>query len=197
MSTALVIGDVQAGILETFPWSRTVLGPLQSLLPQARATGVHLIYVRAALRGTQADIPQRNPIATWMAGAGELFHEDSPQTRIHPDIAPSPDEPVVTKRRVSAFTGTDLDSMLRARDVHSIVLAGVATSGVVLATLIAAVELDYAVTVLTDCCADQDEAVHTLLTTVVFPGRGARILTASDWITEISDSRALGERPAD
>jgi nicotinamidase-related amidase len=194
MSTALIIGDVQTGIISTFPWSRTVLVPLRRVLTQARITGIPVIYVRAALRGIPADIPQRNPVAAWMAGAGELFHEASPDTQVHPDIAPLPNEPVVTKRRVSAFTGTDLDAILRARGVTSLVLAGVATSGVVLATLIAAAELDYAITVVADCCADQDDTVHTLLTTTVFPGRGARVLTSQDWIAEtIADD----PRPAD
>jgi nicotinamidase-related amidase len=63
-----------------------------------------------------------------------------------------------------------------------VILTGVATSGVVLATLLAAVELDYGVTVLADCCADEDDKVHSLLTTAVFPGRGARVTSSEDWI---------------
>ena len=183
MSSALIIGDVQQGILDTFPWSRCVLAPLQPVLTHARDRGVAVVYVRAALRGLDEDIPQRNPIASWMAAAGDLFLETSPETQIHPEVAPRPGEPVLTKRRVSAFTGTDLDAVLRAREVTSIVLAGVSTSGVVLATLLAAGELDYSITVLSDCCADQDEKVHEMLTATIFPGRGARVLTAAEWMS--------------
>jgi branched-chain amino acid transport system permease protein len=182
MPTALIIGDVQTGILDTFPWSRTVLPPLQQALTHARTSAVPVIFVRTALRSIDADIPKRNPIAAWLADSGDLFRESAPETQVHPAVAPDHDDPVVTKRRVSAFTGTDLDAVLRARNVTSLVLAGVATSGVVLATLLSAVDLDYAVTVLADCCADQDQAVHALLTTTVFPGRGARVTSAEGWM---------------
>jgi nicotinamidase-related amidase len=182
MTTALIIGDVQTGILDTFPWSRTVLPPLQEALAHARASAIPVVFVRTALRGIDADIPKRNPIASWLASSGDLFREGTPATQVHCAVAPLDDEPVVIKRRVSAFTGTDLDALLRARNVTSVILTGVATSGVVLATLLAAVELDYGVTVLADCCADEDDKVHSLLTTAVFPGRGARVTSSEDWI---------------
>jgi len=75
----------------------------------------------------------------------------------------------VIKRRVSAFTGSDLEVLLRAFDIRHMVLTGIATSGVVLSTLTEAADKDYRVTVLADCCADGDEEVHRVLITKVFP----------------------------
>lgn len=184
MATALIVGDVEVGILDTFSWAQRILTPLQAVLRHARASNVPVIYVRAALRSTEADIVARNPIASWMFGLGDLFDESSPSTDVHPDVAPLDGEPSVIKRRVSAFAGTDLDSMLRARGVTSIVLTGVATTGVVLATLLAAADLDYGVTVLSDCCADQADDVQAMMMTTVFPGRGARVLTSAEWIAD-------------
>jgi nicotinamidase-related amidase len=182
MATALIIGDVQTGIVETYPWTRSVLEPLAALLPPVRAHGTPVIYVRAALRPDQAEVPARNPIATWMFISGEIFQESSPATSIHPDIRPLPGEAVLTKRRASAFTGTDLEAILRARDVTEVAIAGVATSGVVLATLLDAVERDYAVTVLRDGCADAEPDVHEFLLDRIFPGRGAQIVSCQDWV---------------
>ena len=65
----------------------------------------------------------------WSAGFADQF------TQIHPGIAPQEGDIVVTKRRVSAFTGSDLEVILRAQAIQHIVLKGIATSGVVLSTL--------------------------------------------------------------
>jgi nicotinamidase-related amidase len=53
-----------------------------------------------------------------------------PSTEVHESIAPQPGDIVVTRPRVSAFAGGDLDVVLRARGIHSLVLTGIATSGV-------------------------------------------------------------------
>jgi nicotinamidase-related amidase len=80
---------------------------------------------------------------------------------------------------VSAFEGTDLEMILRARDIETLVLLGIATSGVVLSTLLHAADADYRLFVLEDCCADLDQELHTCLVERVFP-RQATVLSAAD-----------------
>lgn len=58
------------------------------------------------------------------------------------------------KRRVGAFSTTDLEAFLRAQGVDTIVLAGFSTSGVILSTLCWAADRDFRVVVLKDLCAD-------------------------------------------
>jgi nicotinamidase-related amidase len=89
-------------------------------------------------------------------------------------------EVVVTKKRVSAFAGSDLELVLRAHEVTDLVLAGIATSGVVLSTVREAADRDYAITVLADLCLDGDDEVHRVLTEKVFP-RQADVINSSDW----------------
>jgi nicotinamidase-related amidase len=62
------------------------------------------------------------------------------------------------------------------------VLAGIATSGVVLSTIRQAADLDYELTVLEDGCADADPEVHRVLMEKVFP-RQASVITAQEWIS--------------
>jgi len=57
---------------------------------------------------------------------------EGPLGAIPPAIAPKEGEIVVTKHRVSAFAGTDLAMILGANDIDTLVLFGIATSGVVL-----------------------------------------------------------------
>ena len=69
--------------------------------------------------------------------------------------------------------------MVRA-GADALVLAGIATSGVVLSTLRQAADLDYRLTVLSDGCLDSDPEVHRVLTAAVFP-KQADVLTVGDW----------------
>lgn len=91
---------------------------------------------------------------------------------------------MVTKKRVSAFTGSDLDVVLRSLNVESLVLTGIATSGVVLSTLRQAADLDFEVTVLRDACADADAEVHRVLLDKVFP-RQAAVLDTDEWLRHL------------
>ena len=99
---------------------------------------------------------------------------------IYPEVQPQAGDIIVTKRRVSAFTGSDLEVILRSQNIQHIVLCGIATSGVVLSTLREAADRDYKITVLSDCCTDGDEEVHNVLIEKVFP-RQADVMTGREW----------------
>ncbi|WP_279582549.1 cysteine hydrolase family protein [Fodinicola feengrottensis] len=109
------------------------------------------------------------------------FTEADPHAAIDQSVAPRPGEIVVTKKRVSAFTGSDLEVVLRSAGIEHLVLTGIATSGVVLSTLRQAADLDYQLTVLSDGCFDPDPEVHQVLVGKVFP-RQAEVTTVDDWI---------------
>jgi nicotinamidase-related amidase len=101
--------------------------------------------------------------------------------KVHADVAPAADEVTVIKRRVCAFTGSDLQVILSAFGISHLVLTGISTSGVVLSTVREAADKDYRLTVLSDCCADRDEEVHRVLTTKILPHQ-ADVLTVAEWI---------------
>jgi nicotinamidase-related amidase len=103
---------------------------------------------------------------------------------VHAALAPRPDEPVIIKRRISAFSGSDLDVLLRGANANALVLGGISTSGVVLSTVRQAADLDYRLTVLADACADPDPEVHRVLTEKVFP-KQALVTTTDEWIARL------------
>ena len=92
-------------------------------------------------------------------------------------IAPKEGEIVIAKHRVSAFTGTDLEMILRASEIDTLVLFGIATSGVVLSTLLEASDADFRLAVIKDCCADLDPDLHDCLIKKLFPSRAAVLST--------------------
>jgi nicotinamidase-related amidase len=78
----------------------------------------------------------------------------------------------VTKHRVGAFLGTDLDAYLRQRGATQIVLAGIATSGGVEATARSAYDLGYNLTFAVDAMSDRSEEMHKYSTEKTFPRLG-------------------------
>jgi len=178
-STALLVMDVQQGIVERFAGDDGYLQRLADAIGAARGADVAVIYVTVGFRPGYPEVSGRNKSFAAIAGTGRFTGAD-PAAGIPAVIAPASGEVVVTKRRVSAFTGSDLDVVLRARGIDSLVLAGIATSGVVLSTLRQAADLDYQLNVLADGCLDGDPEVHRVLLEKVFP-RQAEVTTIAEW----------------
>lgn len=179
---ALVLMDLQRGIIENYA-NAEFLARIKPAISAARTAKLPVIWVRVAFRSGHPEISQRNRQFSTFRSAGRLIEGDE-QSVIHPALGPEPGDLVVTKRRVGAFSGSDLDVVLRAADIDTLVLAGISTSGVVLSTVRVAADLDYRLTVLKDGCADADPEVHRVLTEKVFP-RQATVQTISDWIASI------------
>lgn len=182
MKTALIIGDIQRGITGAYPFARQVVAPLTELLPRARNAGVLVVFVRIAFRANRADLPPGNPLFSTFFEAKDIFHEGVPGTEI--DLPVRDEDVVVLKRRASAFAGTDLDLVLRAHAVDTVAVAGVATSAMVAATCYDAADRGYHITVLRDGCADSDPAVHEFFMDKVFPGRAAKVVRCSEWLSD-------------
>jgi nicotinamidase-related amidase len=181
--TALLVMDVQRQITSRFPEIGEYLGRIGQAVEAARDSGVPVLYVVVGFRPGFPEISARNltfsRLAAPGAGAGGPGL-DAEGSQVDPAVAPRDGEVVVTKRRVSAFAGSDLDVVLRAMEVRHLVLTGIATSGVVLSTLRQAADLDFQLTVLSDGCLDADPEVHRVLTEKVFP-RQAEIRTVEEW----------------
>ena len=175
-----MIMDIQGAVVEHLEQPDALLASIRRALEHARAADVLVIYVRVAFRTGAPEVHRRNRIFSRLSGS-DGYDEDNAATQIHPSVAPLPGEIVVTKRRVSAFAGSDLDLILRSSTVDELVLCGIATSGVVLSTLRQAADLDYELVVLEDACADLDPEVHRVLLEKVFP-RQADVVTVDDWI---------------
>ncbi|MET7361327.1 isochorismatase family cysteine hydrolase [Streptomyces sp. NPDC005562] len=179
MTTALIIGDIQRGITDNYPFTRPVVSPLTQLLPRARESGALVVFVHFAFRGNGADVPPDNALLRTFFEAGDGFHEGSAGTELALPVAD--EDVVVLKRRASAFAGTDLDLVLRARGVTTLAVAGVATSAMVAATCYDAADRGYNVTVLRDGCADGDPSMHDFFMDAVFPSRGFEVVTCAGW----------------
>jgi nicotinamidase-related amidase len=180
----LLLMDFQHGIVESLG-SPSVVEAADRAAKAARAAGVPVMFVRVGFRPGYPEVAASNAsFSALTAQGGDAYTQDHPATQVHASLTPLDGEPVIVKRRVSAFTGSDLDVLLRGTGADELVLAGIATSGVVLSTLRQAADLDYRLTVLADACADRDEEVHRVLTEKVFP-RQATVTTTDEWIASL------------
>ncbi len=145
--TALLVMDMQAEIFSRFPQAADLLTPVGNAIAAARVASIPVIYVVVALRPGYPDASPRNKSFGAIKQRATATFSPMTSAEIHSVITPQATDIVVTKRRVSAFSGSDLEVVLRAQDIHHLVLCGIATSGVVLSTLREAADKDYQLTV--------------------------------------------------
>jgi len=178
-NAALLVMDMQTAIAGRLPAESKTIGNIAKAIAYARANEIPVIYVVVGFRPGMPEVSSNNKA---FAASRERLGTGNPDEnmKIISTLAPQPNEVIVTKRRYSAFTGSDLEVVLRAKGIQHLVLAGCSTSGVVLSTVREAADKDYRLTVLSDGCEDYDPEVHHVLTTKVFP-RQSEVLTIEEW----------------
>ena len=188
--TAVLALDCQTGIVSVYAKPQgDFVTRASNVLNAARTVGTAVIQVQVGFRPGLPEVSDRNKLlgAIKASKAYQEFFQGS-SGAIHPALGPKPDDILVVKHRVSAFAGTDLDMILRARKIHTIVLFGIATSGVVLSTLLQASDADYRLVVIEDCCADLDMELHSALIRRLFPTR-ADVMSSEDFVRALENLR--------
>jgi len=187
-SSALLVMDFQTSIVEAFAVDQdALLARTADVITAARRASLRVIYVVVGFRPGYPEVSPRNKSFSTIRGTGR-FAEGSAGTEIHARLAPAPGDVVVRKHRVSALAGTELEMLLRANGIETLVLVGIATSGVVLSTVRQAADADYSLVVVSDCCCDRDPEVHRVLVEKVFP-RQAMVTTAEAVTVALQESR--------
>lgn len=169
-------------------------------LAAAREHGLAVFHVRRAYAADGSDVEAVRWEA-WAEGGRPLSSADPMSLACPPELAPAPGEPVVVKPSWSAFFGTDLDALLRARGIGTIVLAGTTTPNCVRSTAYDGLALGFNVAVLRDATssrspeaqeanlADMEAAGIQLIPTDDFAANG--LLHVRDTEAEVARAVAL------
>lgn len=185
--SAVLSMDLQTGIVSIYAKDDPELvSRAAAVLKAARDRKMSVIHVKVGFRPGLPEISSRNRLFAAIKGSSQhqkLFQGDL--AAIHKLLAPEVSDIVVTKSRVSAFTGTDLEMILRAGEIDTLILMGIATSGVVLSTLLDAFDADYHLVVVKDCCLDSDRALHDCLVDRLFPTR-ATVVTSDELVGSLN-----------
>lgn len=99
------------------------------------------------------------------------------------EIVPAPGEEIVSKFRYDAFLGTNLEYLLRARGIQSVICIGTTTEVCVESTARAAVMRDFHLVVVEDCCAAPELEAHRASLKVL--GRNFGEITTADTVEAI------------
>jgi len=161
--TAVVVVDVQQYFLETPPFTamREVVAPLVRFLPVARAAGITIVHVKTDFTpGLENAGRQGSRSRQMMESTRTGLVQGSRTAEIASELTPDPSDVVVTKTRFSGFWASDLDAVLRARDIDTLIFAGGTTTVCVESTLRDAMFLEYNALVLSDCTRDISPELH-------------------------------------
>jgi nicotinamidase-related amidase len=177
--TALLAMDLQTEVLARLgERGAPLLERAARVIAAARQARLPVIYVVVGFRPGYPELSPRSPLYELVAKTGRLGL-GTPGAEIAAAVRPEEGDVVVVKRRVSAFAGTDLEMILRAKGIDTLVLLGIATGGVILSTVRHGADADYRLVVVKDCCADADEEVHRVLTEKVL-ARQATVVAAEE-----------------
>ena len=123
-------------------------------LAAAREHGLAVFHVRRAYAADGSDVEAVRWEA-WAEGGRPLSSADPMSLACPSELAPAPGEPVVVKPSWSAFFGTDLDALLRARGIGTLVLAGTTTPNCVRSTAYDGLARGFNVAVLRDATSSR------------------------------------------
>jgi nicotinamidase-related amidase len=169
-SSVLLLLDVQVGIVNMLPPSEQmkILGNLARATIAARAANLPVIHVMVGYRPNYPEASARNSQVSRVKKEGRLL-ERAADARICPEIEVRPEDVIVTKKRGSAFFGTDLEIILRAANIDTLMLAGISSLMTVESTARDAFDRDYRLFVLGDCCSDGDVKANEVALTILLP----------------------------
>ena len=176
--TAFLTLDIQTALVGFYA-KEDFVGAVTSLLACARNLNATVIHVKVGFRPGFPEVSERNRLFSSLTKNPDYAKMlNTEWLNLHPALEARPEEPVVAKSRISAFEGTDLKVLLRAKDIDTLVLFGIITSGVVLSTALEAMDQDYRVLIVRDACADSDPELHACLLDRLLAKRTDVITTA-------------------
>jgi len=186
-STALMVMDCQNAIVGSLTPAdgQKVLANIQKAIVASREAGIQIIYVVVHFREGYPEVSPRNALFQGLKEAGGL-KQGTPDASICEPIRPQTGDIIVTKKRLSAFTGSDLETILRSRGIDTLVLSGVSTRGVIESTARSAFDMDYGILVLEDCCADPEIEAHQAAMKWVLPFTGT-VCSSQDFLNALAD----------
>jgi nicotinamidase-related amidase len=175
--TALIVYDMQVGILRQIATAQAVSSGVTEVIGAARRAGIRVIFTRhLSMPRELMGVFQLRTAMAWQRAATvdevrPWFLRDTAGFQLAPEMSPLPSEAVFDKITMSAFEGTPLDIILRDCGITTFVIAGVAMEVGIEPTVRHGADLGYIPVVVTDACgAGHEEAAERSLASLRFAG---------------------------
>lgn len=161
---ALIVYDMQVGIVRQLRNGAAVLAKVLDVLDTARDAGVRVVFMRyMSLPNELAGVFQLRMAMTWQKVARPedvrpAFLPGSPGFQLVPELSPRASEAVFDRITMSAFEGTPLPIVLRDCGVNAFAIVGVATEVGIEPTVRHGADLGFIPIVISDACGAGEEA---------------------------------------
>lgn len=174
---ALVVYDMQVGVLSQIKNGEQVIARVVQVLQAARTVGIRVFFSRhlSLPKELMGAFQLRTAMAWQRVNSVEQvkpwFLRDSPSFQLVPELLPLPSEAIFDKITMSAFEGTLLDIALRDCGITAVAIVGVAMEVGIEPTVRHAADLGYIPVVVTDACgAGHEEAAQRSIASLEFAG---------------------------
>ena len=161
--TAIIIYDMQVGIISQIEEGTAVLKKCSELVAAARQSGYRIFFTRHMwLPLRAAGVGQLRRAMIWQRTEdsrrlGTPFLPGSGPWQIAAELNPGADDVLIDKITMSAFTGTFLDIALRDVRIESFIIAGIALEVGIEPTVRHGADLNYIPIVITDACGSMTQ----------------------------------------
>jgi biuret amidohydrolase len=194
--TALLVYDMQAGVVGQIADGATVTDRVATVIDAARAKGIRVIYTRHMfLPKEMSGVYALRTAMAWqhvntVAEVRTALLPGSPGFRLVPELDPAESELVLDKITMSAFEGTPLDIVLRDCGIDTYIVVGVAMEVGIEPTVRHSLDLGYLPIVVTDACGHGNAAAASRsLDTLRFVG-GTLFATTAELLAALDGAPA-------
>ncbi len=147
---AVIVVDMQKDNVGRF--CRAIIPNIKLLIDKARDKGIPVIFA--------CDSRYPDDFLFTRSGHPPLAIRHTEGAKVIDELEPRQTDVIIEKRMMSGFFGSDLDFTLRQKDIKTLIVTGISSSGCVLKTVMDAFELGYEVVVPEDCCASPSGEQH-------------------------------------
>ncbi|WP_255410144.1 isochorismatase family cysteine hydrolase [Achromobacter sp. MYb9] len=183
--TALLVMHYQTDILELFPSvAPALVSNTRRLCDAARQNGVSVYFANIRFSPGYPEVSPLNKNGQGIKQMGLFLGDD-----LSPALGRQASEPLIIAHRASVFHGTDLQVRLSAQGIDTLMMAGIASTGVVLSSVAYGSDADFRLMTVKDCCYDPDPVVHEHLFATAFESR-TTVLSLADALSLLARSAA-------
>ena len=155
----LVLPDGKFGFFAKEIERNGLVPRMARVLKAVRAAGGTVIYVNVARSADSREVIKNSPLFAASAKVA-AFVRGTYGAQVIDALRPEPEDFEVEHPRISAFFGNNLDLLLRARQIETVVVAGTATNVAIDTSVRDALQLGYQTILLEDCCCSSEPSFH-------------------------------------